>query len=102
LFYTAQIARGRISTIKFNPNYVSAYYKRWAAYHNLGDHNKAIADCDQAIKLDPALALAYGNRALAYALLNDFVQAKKDARRACELGMCDALRILGKENLIRD
>jgi tetratricopeptide (TPR) repeat protein len=36
------------------------------AYANLGDHQKAIEDYDQAITLNPNNAISFGNRGLAY------------------------------------
>jgi tetratricopeptide (TPR) repeat protein len=43
-----------------------AYGNRGAAYYNQGQHDLAIADLDEAIRLDPKLATAYGIRGFAY------------------------------------
>ena len=39
-----------------------------AAYNDLGEHQRAIQDFDQAISLNPQDALAYNNRGIAYVL----------------------------------
>ena len=41
-----------------------AYCNRGVAYANKGDYDKAIADCNEAIRLDPKDAVAYCNRGL--------------------------------------
>jgi Flp pilus assembly protein TadD len=73
----------------------------WDAFLK-NDHGRAIADYTQAIKLDPKDANAYFGRGLAYDSLGDYKSATKDARKACELGECDLLQILGKNKHIRD
>ena len=42
------------------------FYDRGLAYESKGDHDKAIADHTEAIRLDPKFADAYDGRACAY------------------------------------
>jgi tetratricopeptide (TPR) repeat protein len=62
-----------------------AYNNRGAAYLNLGEYEKAIADLDQAIELDPEYALAYNHRGAAYFSLGEYEKAIADYDRAIEL-----------------
>ena len=41
------------------PKDATAYVGRAAAYENKGEHDKAIADLNQALRLDPNDAAAY-------------------------------------------
>jgi tetratricopeptide (TPR) repeat protein len=43
-----------------------AYNNRCWAYNEAGDHDRAIADCNEAIRLDPKNATAYNSRGNAY------------------------------------
>ncbi|MGH6835049.1 MAG: tetratricopeptide repeat protein, partial [Methylocella sp.] len=58
-----------------DPKLATAYYNRGLAYYDRGDHDRAIADYDAAIRLDPKHVDAYNNRGNAY-------QAKGDHDRA--------------------
>ena len=51
-----------------------------------GEHDKAIADCTEAIRLDPKYAKAYYNRGWAYGRQGDKTKAEEDFARARELG----------------
>ena len=62
------------------------YINRGHAHVALGQHQLAIQDYDEAIRLDPELAVAYGDRALAYTLLGKHKEAQQDVDRAVELG----------------
>jgi tetratricopeptide (TPR) repeat protein len=42
------------------------YYNRGESYRNKGDHDRAIADYTEAIRLDPQFAIAYNNRGVSY------------------------------------
>lgn len=48
------------------PSNANLYQGRGAAYQKLGDFNRAIADCNQAIKINRVFADAYYTRANAY------------------------------------
>lgn len=62
-----------------------AYNNRCLAYEDRGDHDRAIADCDQAIKLDPQYTNPYTNRGRAYMQKGDNDQAITDYDKAIEL-----------------
>jgi len=57
---------GCAALIQASPTDAKAYNGRGNAYQDKGDHDQAIADYTQAIRLDPKYAVAYNNRAYAY------------------------------------
>lgn len=59
---------------------------RGLAYGNLGRHQQAVQDFDQAIRLNPQDANAYGTRAMAYSFLGKDEEARQDVERAVQLG----------------
>ncbi len=73
------------ATLTLNPKVVEDYIKRGNAYSYIGEHDKAIADYDQAIKLKPHCAKAYYNRGNAYQDKVDFDKAIADYTKAIEL-----------------
>ncbi|MYE88103.1 tetratricopeptide repeat protein, partial [Candidatus Poribacteria bacterium] len=73
------------ATLTLNPKMVEDYIKRGNAYSYIGEHDKAMADYDQAIKLKPNYAKAYYNRGNAYRDKVDFDQAIADYTKAIEL-----------------
>jgi len=64
---------------------VFAYNNRCAAHIEQGRHDKAIADCSQAIQLDPDDATAYHNRGLAHRKKGNTDQAIADHTEAIRL-----------------
>ena len=58
---------------------------RGVAYRYLDQHEKAIADLTEAIRLDPQFAFAYGSRSIAYEKAGQQYEADADNKRACEL-----------------
>jgi tetratricopeptide (TPR) repeat protein len=64
---------------------VLAYNNRCAAYEIRGDHDRAIADCEQAIKLDPTRARAYAGRGAIYEDKGDRDGAIADYNKAIQL-----------------
>ena len=56
-------------------------------FKEMEQHQRAIQDLDEAIRLDPQLAVAYTNRAEAYTLLGMDTDAQRDLDRAVELGV---------------
>ena len=73
------------ASLTFNPKIVEDYIKRGNAYGYIGEHDKAIADYDQAIKLKPNYAKAYYNRGNAYRDKVDFDKVIADYTKAIEL-----------------
>jgi tetratricopeptide (TPR) repeat protein len=73
-----------------NPKNARDYNARGAIYMQKRDYDKAIADCDQAIRLDPQLAAAYNNRGLAYMQKRDYDKAIADFDQAIQLDPKDA------------
>jgi tetratricopeptide (TPR) repeat protein len=62
-----------------------AYNNRCLAYEIRGDHERAIADCEQAIRLDPKRARAYLGRGMIYEDKGDHDRAITDYGTAIEL-----------------
>jgi lipoprotein NlpI len=60
----------------------AAYFNRGNAHSAKGDHQRAIADYDQAIKLDPKNASAYNNRGSARSDLGESEGALADFNQA--------------------
>jgi tetratricopeptide (TPR) repeat protein len=66
-------------------NLAWAYHYRGFAYQTKGDHDRAIADYDAAIRLDPKNALPYFNRGFAYQTKGDNDRAIADYDAAIRL-----------------
>ena len=62
-----------------------AYFGRGLAYENKNEHDKAIADLTESIRLDPKNAKAYYNRGLAYENKNEHDNAVADFTEAIRL-----------------
>lgn len=78
---TALIKSGRDKGEKL----AEAYDNRGVAYRSRGDHNLAIQDYNQAIKLNSRFAQAYNNRGVAYDHKGDFDHAIQDFDQAIKL-----------------
>ncbi len=61
---------------------VSAYNNRGLAYNAKGEHDRAIQDYDEALKLDPDKASTYNNRGVAYGDKRDHDRALQDFNEA--------------------
>ena len=62
------------------------YFNSGIAYYELGKHQQAIKDFNQAIRLDPKFAEAYNNRGIAYGKgKGQYGQAIADYTKAIEL-----------------
>ena len=55
-----------------------AYNNRCLGYSDQKNYDRAIAECDQAIRLDPNLTVAYNNRCLARLAKGDLDGALRD------------------------
>ncbi|MCX5848921.1 MAG: tetratricopeptide repeat protein [Deltaproteobacteria bacterium] len=77
--------------IRLKPNYI-AYYNRGNGYSSLGQYQLAIEDYNQAIRLKPDYAEAYNNRAVVSFNQKDIIYGCLNAKKACELGICDTLK----------
>jgi tetratricopeptide (TPR) repeat protein len=79
--------------ISVAPLYAFAYNNRGVAYIKLGKSWQiAVDDITKAIELRPDYADAFNNRAIIYFNRNDIQKACPDARKACSLGVCTALK----------
>ena len=81
-------------------NYL-AFTNRGAVYGEIGLYEKAIADYDEAIRLKPDHGLAYNNRGGAYLSIGKVEQGCRDIHKACELGLCRSLEIVGDRGICR-
>jgi tetratricopeptide (TPR) repeat protein len=78
-----------------------AYANRAYVYWFKKDFDRAIADCNQAIKLDPYFSQAYFHRGIAYLGKLNLTQGQADLRKALQLdpnneNARDALNVLAK------
>ncbi|MDR2905541.1 MAG: hypothetical protein LBU73_06285 [Helicobacteraceae bacterium] len=95
--------------IEKNPRDAKAYTDRGHAYFRKGAvifkdkseerhelYKLANADCAAAIEIDPNHTRAYALRALTSTFIGEtyYENAIKDAKRACELGNCDLLKLI--------
>ena len=71
-------------------NLVIAFNNRGTAYSDKGQHDRAIEDYDQAIKLNPKLAIAFFNRGTAYSDKGRHERAIQDFDQAIKLDPSDA------------
>ena len=71
--------------LQIYPRYAEAYSHRCVAHGELGEHHRAIADCNKAIQLRPGFSDAFANRGVAYARHGQVNNAIDDYGRAIEL-----------------
>ena len=71
-------------------NRIGAYALRGGAYADKGDHDRAIADYTEAIRLAPAESALYGNRGRAYLDKRDYFLALADFSEVIRLDPRDA------------
>jgi tetratricopeptide (TPR) repeat protein len=72
--------------IYYDPDAVNPYINRAWAYAETGAFEKAMEDCNEALRLTPGNAMAFNNRGLVYEKKKDLDRAEKDYFKACELG----------------
>ncbi|XP_011298300.1 small glutamine-rich tetratricopeptide repeat-containing protein alpha [Fopius arisanus] len=61
------------------------YGNRAAAYSKIGNHRRAVKDCETALKIDPTYSKAYGRLGLAYSSLEKHREAKESYQKALEM-----------------
>jgi len=61
------------------------YVDRCGTFANLGQHERALEDCDIALRLDPTLSEAYYNRGVSYAALGQHERALTEYDAALRL-----------------
>ena len=71
--------------VQKSPNKARPYINRGLAYSVAGEYEKALADCNWAIRLSPSYAAAYCNRASVYHYMGRYDLAIADYTRAIEL-----------------
>src|SRR3954451_17544471 len=79
---TEVLGRGQSET---QANRAIAYSNRSGAYRLKGEHDRAIADYDEAIRLNPDQAFTYANRGAAYRLKGEYDRAIADLSEAIRL-----------------
>jgi tetratricopeptide (TPR) repeat protein len=87
--------------IRLNPSNavkVAIYVNRAGARSNLGDHQGALNDANQAIQLDPKNVFAYMNRANARGNLGDHQGALNDANQAIQLDPKNVFAYMNRAN----
>src|SRR5262249_9799879 len=83
--------------IRLDPKFADAFYNRGNAYENKGDHDRAIANYSEAIRLNPTnLAAALGNRANSYAKKGNQARAIADYNEALRLDPTGALNLCNR------
>jgi tetratricopeptide (TPR) repeat protein len=78
-----------------------AFSKRCWAYLDYRDLDRALVDCDEAIRLDPTLAAAFNNRAGVYGFKGDFDRAWADLNTAIRLDPTFAGALNNRANVYR-
>jgi tetratricopeptide (TPR) repeat protein len=73
--------------IYYDPGAVNPYINRSWAYAEVRAFEKAIEDCNEALRITPKNAMAFNNRGLVYEKKGDLDRAGKDYIKACELGL---------------
>jgi hypothetical protein len=89
-----QAIHDNTQAIMLNLKYAKAYNNRGSAYYAKGDNDRAIEDYNQAIMLDPGYAEPHYNRGLAYHAKGDDGHCKDDVKKACDLGLAIACKLL--------
>ena len=82
---TTVIQSGEVS----NSDLALAFNNRGFAYSAKGQHDRAIQDFDQAIKLNPNYAIAFNNRGVAYGAKGQHDRAIQDFDEAIKLNPCE-------------
>jgi len=89
------------TSIRLDPDYVSNYGWRGAAYSFLDQFQLAIQDNNMAIELNPTDDMAYNNRGAAYYELRQYSTAINDFTKAIQLDPDNALAYKNRGNSYR-
>jgi hypothetical protein len=79
--------------IDLKNNYYDAYNNRGTTYARIGQYQNAIEDYNEAIRLKPDYANAYNNRAIVHLSQGNKELGCYDAKKACESGNCEILKV---------
>ena len=88
------ITRDYDMAIKYDPDFIYAYFNRANLRCALRDYRAAITDYTEAIERDPEFAEAYFNRGLARLSQGSTNQGIADLSKAGELGIVNAYSII--------
>lgn len=89
----AQAEGDLAEAIKQAPRNAYLYYNRGNLFATQNNHERAIDNYTQAIRLDSRLAEAYYNRAMVYHRMGRLSEARRDMSKAGELGLYDAYAV---------
>ena len=87
--------------IEIKPGYADSYNNRGIAFKSLGSYKQAIEDFNRSIKIRPGSADSYNNRGNVYLNQGDNISGCRDARKACELGICKLFEAADSRGLCR-
>jgi tetratricopeptide (TPR) repeat protein len=73
-----------------SPKFAAAYIRRSIAYIEKADFDRALADCDQAIRLDANNAEAYKERSIVWDKKGNLDRAIDDSEQVIRLNLIDA------------
>jgi small glutamine-rich tetratricopeptide repeat-containing protein alpha len=86
--------------INLNPQHAIYYANRAAAYVNLKEYRKAVADCRASIAIDPAYPKSHYRLGQSYAALNEYEQALDAFNDALERsGKDDGMKVTIREQI---
>ena len=78
----------RLSHLK--PDNYAAYLFRGAAYASTSQYQKAIEDCNEAIRLQPDRAETHAGVGFVYLLMGNTTRGCIDVKKGCSMGFCNA------------
>jgi tetratricopeptide (TPR) repeat protein len=81
----AQALQDYSAAIELDESYQKAWANRGALHNTMGNHQEALADLDQALKLEPEDSVALYEKASALLALGKKKEAKKFARKVVDL-----------------
>jgi Flp pilus assembly protein TadD len=74
-------------------DFAEAYARRGGVYASTGQHDRAIQDLNEAIRLKPDSVKAYSILGAVYVLTGKKEEGCRSFVRACELGDCEGYEI---------